>query len=205
MNRDLKPENIFIKYDQNKKPRAYLADAGSARFFDILNENEKKKTKISISSKFDWMAPELLKKNLNQDSTVVLDMHKLDIFSIGLLALYCLDPQEFRNAKGLLNKDEKKLLNFLDNLKSKLSPPFFYMLRCMLSFSPLTRPSVDHLLPDFQYLLNINFESEVRKGYFFFLSFKSIVHLNFFLYYLKKLQNFSKTSNTFNVYNFLSN
>jgi serine/threonine protein kinase len=165
MNRDLKPENIFIKYDEFNKPRAFLADAGSARLFDFLNENERKKTKSSLSSKLDWMAPELLRKSLNYDSTPILDLHKLDIFSLGLLALYCLDPEQFRSFKGSLNKDEKSLLSFLDGLRGKISPPFFYMLRCMLSFSPLTRPSIEQLLPDFQYLLSTRVESEVRCGF----------------------------------------
>ncbi len=164
MNRDLKPENIFIKLDEQKKPKAFLADGGSGRLFDILNDNERKKTK-SLSSMFDWMAPEQLRKSLNAaDCTIQVENDKLDVFSVGLLALFCVDPEGFRKNKGLFNRDEKLVVSYLDGLKPKISTQYYYILRCMLSFSPITRPSIDDLLVDFHHMISKIPEIEVAHS-----------------------------------------
>jgi hypothetical protein len=106
------------------------------------------------------MAPEMLTA---QNS---INFSKLDIFSVGLISLFCLDNQGFLKQSNL-NKDNLKLLDFLRTLrynyprkKSKvgLSPDeiprgkipldFYYMLRSMLSSDNDTRPSIEEIYKD---------------------------------------------------------
>ena len=106
------------------------------------------------------MAPEMLmaEKSIN--------FSKLDIFSVGLISLFCLDNQRFMKQSDM-NKDKLKLFDFLRTLrynyprkksKAGLSPDdiprekipldFYYMLRCMLSFDNDTRPSLEEIYKD---------------------------------------------------------
>jgi hypothetical protein len=57
------------------------------------------------------MSPEMLKADFS--SATDIQLPKSDIFSLGLIALYCLDSKHFNNQKKL-NEDEKVLENYLD-------------------------------------------------------------------------------------------
>ncbi len=103
-----------------------------------------------------WMSPEMLKSDYSAIANFQLP--KSDMFCLGLIALYCLDTKNFNNHKKELNKDEKALSCYLDDFyfrcQNKL---FFYMLKCMLSYSPHYRPSVRQLLQDFpEFFINHN-------------------------------------------------
>lgn len=146
---DLKPENILFDIDG----RALIADLSVSNAFSALasafNENE---IVINHSSPL-WTSPEIHK--LSSETVQALNLSSLEqliksnIFSLGLIALFCLDNQEFEKQKQL-NTDEKSLGAYLDQYRIRCPDKlFFYMLKCMLSFSPITRPSIQQLFEDF--------------------------------------------------------
>ena len=117
-----------------------------------------------------WMSPEM-RENFYGDN-VKNEHPKSDIFSLGLIALYCIDSNEFKNNfspiltkfndkkpnkamhSNYLKDFEESLLAYLDdfrlrNLNSPRILNFFYMLKNMFSFSPSARPSIQQLYEDF--------------------------------------------------------
>ncbi len=94
------------------------------------------------------MSPEM--RNSESNSFKVQHV-KSDIFSLGLIALYCLDPIEFENHNTVnFNSDEIVLEKYLDNYRERCpNNHFYYILRSMLSFSTFTRPSIEQLYHDF--------------------------------------------------------
>ena len=120
------------------------------------------------------MASSVLKSSNTQ-------LHKSDIFSLGLVALFCLDPIEFEKNQKNLNIDEKALESYLDDFRARCPKNhFFYILKCMLSYSPSTRPSIDQIFQDFShletsqthYLRNLPFSlPQVYKKIYFMNSF----------------------------------
>ena len=109
-----------------------------------------------------WMSPEMFKAfpagAANSQQT------KSDIFSLGLIALYCLDTKEFLNYHIKLNNDESVLEKYLDEFRLRCpSTRFFYMLRCMLSYSPFTRPNIVQLFEDFpEFTLRLSSDKYVQ-------------------------------------------
>ena len=146
IHRDLKPENILI----NSYGRAVLSDVGGAKILaskaDFIQ---------SLSSEVgtpDWMAPELASLlQRNHAESKMIDFSKVDVFSLGLITLFCLDKKKFVTLKQL-NLDEKLLHDYLETFRDKIPIPFYYILRCMLSFNSKTRPSMIQLYNDIMHL-----------------------------------------------------
>lgn len=94
---------------------------------------------------------------------------KSEVFSMGLMALYCLDTKEFNkqisptltkfideiqdDIKDYLFDFEIALQNYLDDFRRRnlkiLNINYFYILKSMLAFSPSARPSIQQLHEDF--------------------------------------------------------
>ena len=102
------------------------------------------------------MAPEML--NAEKANPKNFEPIKADIFSLGLIVLFCLDFAEFQKQKNL-NVDEVALQNYLDQFRlrfQKKNPGymrFYYLLRCMVSFSAFTRPTLHQIYEDFASIL----------------------------------------------------
>ena len=86
-----------------------------------------------------------------------MDSRKLDIFSLGLISVYCLDSLEnFYKYSHLLNENSNILHEeYLPQLKSKMPIEFYCVLKSMLSFDWNAHPSLVDLY-DFTtvYLVN---------------------------------------------------
>ena len=70
------------------------------------------------------------------------------MFSLGLITLSAIDKDGFSKQKGLLNKDEKVLKKYLQELEDKgiiTKKEFLPILREMLSFDIDSRISIDKL------------------------------------------------------------
>jgi hypothetical protein len=102
------------------------------------------------------------------------ELPKSDIFSLGLIFLFCIDTPAFNDKLSPTLKEfettmtkqevtdhlknlEKHLLAYLDDFRLRnLNTPgiinIFYMLKTMLSFSPSNRPSIQQLYQDFPVL-----------------------------------------------------
>ena len=140
--KNLKPENILINITQNKTLKAFVADKGTA----INCESDGSKAKATAF----WAAPELKEINENSSQSAPLDLSKSDVFTLGLLTLFCLDYNRFitnqSDHKNILNQNESELLSYLDTIALKLPQAFFNILRCMLSYNISNRPSIEQLL-----------------------------------------------------------
>ena len=99
-----------------------------------------------------WAAPEWLEFNPWLDSEESLNNSKCDVFSMGLLFLYCIDNKRFNNflQKNKLNRCQSTLENFLDELELKLPTNFCRILRGMLTFCYHVRPTIQHLYLNFR-------------------------------------------------------
>ena len=80
-----------------------------------------------------------------------VDHSKIDVFSVGLITLFILDPKLLTDSDSklaLFNQDEKLLqeyLSFLEIKFSEFSPEFFKLLRAMLQFQADKRISICEL------------------------------------------------------------
>ena len=122
-------------------------------YYKNLNSNK------SVATAY-WMAPELLESAQLQafSSESPLDYQKCDIFSIGLIALYCFDfplviTYSGKILKNMLNHSPKTMESYLNLIAEKLEPQFMIILRKMLAFSPSCRPTIDNLHQQFELLL----------------------------------------------------
>lgn len=142
VHQDLKPENILVKEGING-PEAYIADVGVAKRFANQSILKKQNTLTTVAGTMEWMAPEV------RGESIKIDYRKIDIFSLGLISLYCLDsPNNFNNTNKdkNLNQDSNKLHEeYLPRLKSKVPIEFYCILKSMLSFDWNARPSLEEL------------------------------------------------------------
>jgi serine/threonine protein kinase len=156
IHRDLKPENILL--DSNKK--AVIGDLGCSKVFSSFQSVNQRRAIGTLVGSPPWMAPEILKAEAARIKN--FEPIKSDIFSLGLIALFCLDIAEFQKQKNL-NEDEVALQNYLDQFRlrfQKNNPGymrFYYLLRCMVSFSAFSRPTLRQIYEDF--------ESILKEGY----------------------------------------
>jgi serine/threonine protein kinase len=166
--RDLKPQNILL----NTRGEAFIADLGVAKTYNSFDSANKISDITDIGSPI-WMSPEMREawsKKLNAE------LPKSDIFSIGLIACFCIDTAEFNDKlspilsqfKIEMTKEEvgdhlknleKQVLAYLEdfrlrNLNSTSLLNFLDMLKPMLSFSPCARPTIQQLYEDFSVLSN---------------------------------------------------
>jgi serine/threonine protein kinase len=84
------------------KKRAFIGDLGSSRIFSSLQSvNQRRDITIFVGTPI-WMSPEMLRANTEKFQK--FQPIKSDIFSLGLIALYCLDAAEFAKEKTLQHK-----------------------------------------------------------------------------------------------------
>lgn len=74
-----------------------------------------------------------------------------DVFSLGLIALYCLDNKRFltfkdKEGRNILNRCSKSLEKYLNILPTTIPYHFIDIVRRMLSFCPTRRPTLDYLI-----------------------------------------------------------
>lgn len=107
-------------------------------------ESEKKNSDFKGSK--SWMAPQRIaaeeSKYLNRD------LAKAEVFSLGLIFMYCLDPESCE--KHLLNCTEKEKDEYLETFKKEKELTnelggFSDLLSRMLSWDPERRPDIEAL------------------------------------------------------------
>ena len=150
VHQDLKPENILVR-DGKDRPVALLGDVGVAKQFSNQNSLKKFKNLTTQAGTEEWMAPEMRNPDLIQlgrDKDVKkIDYRKLDVFSLGLISLFCLDSVDnFYKYNRHLNENSNTLHEvYLPQLKSKMPIEFYCLLKSMLSFDWNARPSIEEL------------------------------------------------------------
>ena len=149
IHRDLKPDNILVDSSDNHKPVCFLADMGSAKLLEMFDCDKQIQTVNTFVGTEVWMAPEILLLKDKAEKPLKVDVSKFDIFSLGLISLYCLDKEGFKKFKNI-NLNEIELNSYLESFTERVPPNFFYMMRCMLSFNHFTRPSITQLHEHFQ-------------------------------------------------------
>ena len=150
VHQDLKPENILIR-DGKVRQEAFLCDVGVAKQFSDQSSLRKFKDLTSQVGTKKWMAPEMRNPGLiqlgNDSEAKKIDYRRLDVFSLGLISLFCLDsPDNFSQYNLDLNQNSNKLHEvYLPQLKSKMPIEFYCLLKSMLSFDWNARPSIEEL------------------------------------------------------------
>jgi serine/threonine protein kinase len=137
---DLRPDSILL----DREGRAVISISDEKTYKDF-NSTKTLPDGLDYKEKSKWISPELTKA---QKKLEKIGLEKSNIFSLGLLALFCLDSNEFIKQKNL-NTDEIALESYINKFRLKIqNKRFYYLLRCMLSFSPSTRPSVKEIIED---------------------------------------------------------
>ena len=158
IHQDIKPTNILLDEQGN----AFLADLGSVKQFENTAQFKANQSLTSFVGTKKWMAPEI-RERFEGRGAPPLDVLKIDVFSLGLVSLKCLDYKGF-GFQTDLNTNPINLLQYLRKFRynyprkkaqimgeiprEKIDLGFYYMLRCILSFDILTRPSVEEVYKD---------------------------------------------------------
>lgn len=150
VHQDLKPENILVKKGIDRHV-AFLSDVGVAKQFANQSSLKKLQSLTTQAGTNEWMAPEMKNPYLIQlgkekvDNKI--DYRKLDVFSLGLITLYCLDsPENFDKYNNFLNEKSNKLHEeYLPQLRLNMPIEFSFLLKSMLSFDWNSRPSIEEL------------------------------------------------------------
>lgn len=128
---------------------AFIADMGLAK---NMKYSERDKYISGAKGCRFWMAPEILEELAFQEEKKIIyrDLAKTEVFSLGLIFLYCLDPARCnKNLKSLNNEEEKKNSYLEAFYKDKKLPKefeeFSSLLSRMLSWNPEIRPSIEAL------------------------------------------------------------
>ncbi len=193
--RNLKPKNILIKKFSNREPKAYIADVGIA-----IGRNN---TILEANFTPLWMAPELLAMSESPSSTseCLIEYSKCDIFSIGLIALYCIDHHRFKSyQEKILDKTNRfninpdRLESYLNLLSRQFPHSLINKIHQMLSYNPKGRKTLNQLFKDILTLEKRHLRSSIfnlaRFVYFFEGMFNRAL-TNSFENILKKLIKFS--------------
>ena len=158
----------------NARGEAFIADLDGANIYNSITSAKRLNEVTSAVGTPKWMSPEIRGAAWLPDFNT--ELPKTDIFSIGLIACFCIDTAEFNHKLSPilseyrtnmtkqevldhLKKLEKELLAYLEdfrlrNLNSPNSLSFYYKIKTMLSFSPCARPSIQQLYEDFPVLSN---------------------------------------------------
>ena len=158
----------------NLKGQAFIGDLDGAKIYNSINSANKLSSISTSVGTSKWMSPEMRKSWINE-LMVTTELSKSDIFSLGLITLYCIDTNNFRKdlspileefhtkmkletLEEHLKKLEGGLKKYLDYFKSRISqsPEFsnFFSIygERMLSFDHQNRPSIQEL---FEYFSDI--------------------------------------------------
>jgi serine/threonine protein kinase len=158
----------------SSRGEAFIADLDSAKVYNSFTSAKKLSDITTTVGTPKWMSPEMREAWSNDVNT---ELPKSDIFSLGLIFLFCIDTPSFNDKllpilsqfKTIMNKKEvadhlrnleEHLHAYLEdfrirNLSSPSNIKFFYILKSMLSFSPGARPSIQQLYEDFPIVSSI--------------------------------------------------
>ena len=137
-----------------------IGDLGCSKVFSSFQSVNQRRAINTLVGTPSWMAPEINKAETAKVKN--FEPIKADIFSLGLIALFCLDYADFKNQKNL-NDDEVTLQNYMDKFRLRFQKKypnymrFYYLLRCMVSFSAFTRPTLRQVYEDFRSILDENY------------------------------------------------
>ena len=135
---DIKPNNILL--DSNGI--AYIGDLGVAKKFNITIQSI-----TTAAGELNWMSPEM-RETFKTAKSQKVNFSNLDVFSIGLVALFLIDPQTFNSPDGntgLFNQDEKTLKEYLKVFEVKFSNfgnDLIQVIKAMLEFDISKRISI---------------------------------------------------------------
>ena len=176
-----------------------MADVGVARIYGSFFSAKNANTTKNIVGTLNWMAPEM-RFCYENEIKMKTDMTKLDVFSLGLVALFMLDYQNFGIKGKYLNRVSKKnvLDQYLDELDQKSSEKlpkeerlipnrsFLDYLKKMLTF-PSSFPPADDLPDSSEF--NIPDRPSIKDLYLYILEvsfFKKKYIIIHFIFYIEK-------------------
>ena len=84
----------------NNQGRAYIADLGLARVFSSSNSAWKSRDLTTLVGGTYWISPEMVSKEI-----IRTQLPYSDVFSLGLIILFCVDTIEFKKHKKLKHNE----------------------------------------------------------------------------------------------------
>ena len=139
---DIKPNNILL--DSNGT--AYIGDLGVAKNFNNIIQSI-----TTAAGELNWMSPEM-RATFKTGISKKVNFSNLDVFSIGMVALFLIDPQTFNSPNGnseLFNQDEKILKEYLKVFEVQFSHfgnDIIQVIKAMLEFNISKRISILELV-----------------------------------------------------------
>ncbi len=116
MHRDLKPQNILIE----EFDRAFIADIGVAKKIEgtFLANLKRTVTTVAGAGKMEVSRSEIsLKSSLSgENKKILISDSKIDVFSLGLITLYAIDKDCYKNLRGVFNKNQKLLEEYIQDV-----------------------------------------------------------------------------------------
>ena len=130
--------------DSNK--RAFIVCSGGQGGIEAFKHKSGKKLRKSISIS-KWIAPEMVHAfgaNVQPDFRTKINFSKVDVFSLGLIALFTCDRENFRKKSSKLNCNLGILNEYFEDLAKRnvLSAGFLELLRKMLMFDIEDRATI---------------------------------------------------------------
>ena len=138
----IKPNNILV--DSNDI--AYIGDLGDAKY-----SNKTIQHVTSAAEELEWMSPEM-RLTFKTEKSQQVNFSNLDVFSIGLVALFLIDPQTFNSPEGntgKFNQEEKTLKEYLKVFEvqySHFGSELIQVIKAMLEFDISKRISILELV-----------------------------------------------------------
>ena len=100
---------------------AFIGDVGAFKSSNSIESAKQFKEISIIVSTEHWMSPEMR----DEKNKIKLELLKSDIFSLGLIGLFRLDPNEFlkkQQKKGDFNESELLLVEYLEEFRKRVVP-----------------------------------------------------------------------------------
>ncbi len=144
----INPETILIKFKKNESSTLIITDVGTT---SGVNNN--------LFEEAFWSAPEIYHSFGSSELLLksISSLCRCDIYSIGLIALYCIDNQRFLALKEKYNTkvSSEVLNNFFALLSLEFPAELCELLRKMVSYSPSDRPSFYKILKEIRNMTSI--------------------------------------------------